>query len=323
MIQRVDRMVEVPISKDKWAGRVGTVELGADAASGGTRDQMEVGGQGCMPFLEFEGCALNRPLIAGEVLDDASELPHAVKAQFGDAVKDPALWAKAWIDKGADLICLRLVSTNPEERDTTPEEAATTVKKVLEATKAPLIVYGCGQEEKDAKVLEAVSNIAARERLLLGQAEEGAYKSTAAAAMANGHAIIAFSNLDINLAKQIVILLTDYGVKKDNIIIDPLMAPLGMGLEYSYSVNERIRLAALAGDAMLQVPMLCDCTEAWKCREATDENPTWGDATVRGTWWEATTAIAALLSGADILILRSPAAMDVVREALDSLRGGN
>lgn len=317
-------MVEVPISKDKWTGRVGVVDLGATARTGGTRaSQLSVGGQGCMPFLEFEGCALNRPLIAGEVLDDPTDLPQAVKAQFGTATDDVATWAKAWTEEhGVDLICLRLISTNPEERDVPPEEAARTVKRVLDAVPVPLIVYGCGQEEKDSKVLEAVSNIASKERLLIGHAEEGAYKSTAAAAIANEHSVIAFSNLDINLAKQIVILLTDYGVKKENIVIDPLMAPLGMGLEYSYSVNERIRLAALAGDSMLQVPMLCDCTESWKCREATDENPAWGDASTRGTWWEATTAIAALLSGADILVMRSPSALKVVREAMDCLRGG-
>lgn len=317
-------MVEVPISKDKWTGKVGMVTLGATAATGGSRvDQLSIGGQGCMPFLEFEGCALNRPLIAGEVLDDPTDLPGAVRAQFGAATDDVATWAKAWVDEhGADLICLKLISTNPDEKDVRPEEAASTVRRALEAVGVPLIVYGSGHEENDSKVLEAVSNIAAKERLLIGQAEEGAYKSTAAAAMANDHGIIAFSNLDINLAKQIVILLTDYGTKKENIVIDPLMAPLGMGLEYSYSVNERIRLAALAGDSMLQVPMLCDCTESWKCREATDENPAWGSAEARGTWWEATTAIAALLSGADVLIMRSPSAMKVVREALDGLRGG-
>jgi len=106
------------------------------------------------------------------------------------------------------------------------------------------------------------------------------------------------------------------------VLMDPLMACLGMGLEYSYSVNERIRIAALMGDRMLQVPMLCDVTSSWEAREATEENALWGEAGERGAWWEATTGLAALVSGAEILIVRSPEAMGILREAIDGLRGG-
>jgi acetyl-CoA decarbonylase/synthase complex subunit delta len=128
--------------------------------------------------------------------------------------------------------------------------------------------------------------------------------------------------LDINLAKQMNILLADFGVKLDNVLMDPLMAALGMGLEYSYSVNERIRIAALMGDRMLQAPMLCDITPAWEAREATDDNPLWGDVEERGTWWEATTGLSALMSGADILIVRSPRSASILKDAIAGLRGG-
>ena len=318
-------MVEVPIPKEKWTGRIGVLELGSTAEQGGSRGKkVLVGGSSGMPFLSYEGGSPNRQIIAGEVMDTADGLPRAVQEFFGDVVNDPALWAKAWVEKyHADMVCLKLLSTNPEEADTSPEAAADTVRKVLAAVDVPLIVYGCGQEEKDAKTLEAVSNIAPHERLLLGYAEEGHYKSISAASMANDHPLIAFSNLDINLAKQITILLTDFGVKKENITIDPLMAGLGMGLDYSYSVNERIRLAALMGDGMLQQPMLCDATASWKSAEATEEIVGYGDPKERGIWWEATTAIAALVSGADILIMRHPKAADIVRRSLDELRGGN
>jgi acetyl-CoA decarbonylase/synthase complex subunit delta len=222
-----------------------------------------------------------------------------------------------------DLICLRLISTNPEEEDTSSEEAAQLVKRMLESIPVPLIIYGCGHEEKDAKTMELVSNIGVGERLLLGHAEEDAYKSISAAGMANGHSIIGFSNLDINLAKQINILLTDFGVKVDDIVADPLMAALGMGLEYSYSVNERIRLAALMGDNMLQIPMICDASVAWEAREATDDNPAYGDVNERALWWEVTTALAAIVSGADMLILRNPRAVKVINELVDDLMGGD
>jgi acetyl-CoA decarbonylase/synthase, CODH/ACS complex subunit delta len=257
-------------------------------------------------------------------MDTADELPRAVAEVFGDAVKDPVQWAKAWVERyHADAVCLKLLSTNPEEKNVSSEAAAETVKRVLAAVDVPLIVYGCGQEDKDAKTYEAVSNIAPKERVLLGYAEEGHYKSISAASMANDHPLIAFSNLDINLAKQITILLTDFGVKKENIAMDPLMAGLGMGLDYSYSVNERIRLGALMGDGMLQQPMLCDSSSSWKSAEATDDIVGYGDTDERGVWWEATTAMAALVSGADILVMRHPGAAGIVREALDDLRGGN
>jgi acetyl-CoA decarbonylase/synthase complex subunit delta len=183
----------------------------------------------------------------------------------------------------------------------------------------PLIIYGSGNEEKDAKVMEVCSNEAKGERCLLGLAEEAAFKSLAVAAMANGHGIVAFSNLDINLAKQMNILLTDFGVKLEDIIMDPLIAGLGYGLEYSYSVMERIRIAAFMGDKILQVPMIADTSIAWKAREATIDNPDWGDPIKRGPTWEAMTAVGALMAGADVLIFRHPETIKIVRETLKEL----
>jgi acetyl-CoA decarbonylase/synthase complex subunit delta len=318
-------MVEVPIPKEKWAGKIGEVTLGAATEKGGTRSiALRTGGESGMPFLSYEGVMPNRPLIAGEVLDSVSDLPDPVRSEFGNAISDPVAWAKAWVEKfGADIICIKLVSTSPDEASRPPQEAAETVKRVLDAVKVPIIVYGCGNEERDAKTFELVSNIAAKERLLLGHAEDTAYKSIAAATMANHHAIISFSNLDINLAKQINILLTDFGVKKDAIIMDPLMAALGMGLEYSYSVMERIRLAAFMGDGMLQVPLICDTSVSWKAKEAAEDVPGPGGIAERAIWWETTTALAALIAGADILIMRSPGAAAIAKRAMVDLTGGD
>jgi len=313
-------MVEVPVPKEKWSGKIGTVELGGKPEQGGSRSHMMLGGGMGMPFLSYEGLG-QRQRLAGEVIDDTDGVPALSIAPFGDVVNDPAAWAKRWVELGADAICLKLRSTNPEGRDASPEDAVRTVKAVLDAVRVPVIVYGSGSEEKDLRTLEAVSNACAGERLLLAQAEENTYKGISAAATANGHAVIAFSNLDVNLAKQMNILLADFGMKLDNVVMDPLMAALGMGLEYSYSVNERIRLAALMGDRMLQTPMVCDLTAAWETREATEENEAWGDAAERGAWWEATTGLAALVSGADLLIVRHPRSLEILRDAVTELRG--
>ena len=309
--------IELP--KEKLSGKIGTLTIGATSEEGGTRsNKIVLGGQSTLPFLYFEGEIPNIPIIAMEVLDVVPEgYPELVKKQFEDVIDNPAEWAKKCVEEhGAEVICLKLVGTNPEEQDRSVEEAAQTVRQVLDAVAVPLIIYGSGHEEKDAKVMEAVSNEAKGERCLLGLAEEAAYKSIAVATMANNHGIVAFSNLDINLAKQMNILLTDFGVKLDDIIMDPLWAGLGYGLEYSYSVIERIRLAALMGDKILQVPIICDCSVAWKAREAHMDDPQLGDPETRAPFWEATAALSAITAGTDLLILRHPHTVELVRKTI-------
>jgi acetyl-CoA decarbonylase/synthase complex subunit delta len=299
----------VDIPKEKWSGKIGELVIGATAAEGGTRSKkVIVGGSETLPFLYFEGAHPYPVALAMEVLDVVPEdYPEQVRSALGDAINSPVTWAKKCVDElGADLICLKLVGTNPEEQDRSPEDACKTVREVLDAVTVPLIIYGSGNNDKDAKVMEAVSNEAKGERCLLGLAEEDAFKSLAVAAQANNHGIVAFSNLDINLAKQMNILLTDFGVKLDDIIMDPLIAGLGYGLEYSYSVMERIRLAALMGDNILQVPMIADASVAWKAREASIDNP-------------EMTAVGALMGGAEVLIMRHPETIKIVRETITEL----
>ncbi len=317
-------MTEVPIPKEKWSGKIGSVTLGADACEGGSRKRKVIlGGETSMPFHFFDGSFPHKQLIAGEITDRVSNLHPLALEPFADVAHDPSKWAKRWVEEyRADLICLKVHSTDPDGNDRSADQAASMVRRVLDAVDVPIIVYGGGSEEKDGRMMEAVSNIGCRERLLIGSAEEGSYKTIAAAAMANDHALISFSNLDVNLAKQINILLLDFGVKPENVILDPLMAGLGMGLEYSYSVNERIRLAALMGDRMLQVPMICDVSSSWEAGEATDDSPRLGDVRERSKWWEVTTGLAALLSGADILVVRGAQAALTLHGAIEELSGG-
>lgn len=315
--------IEIP--KENWTGRICEVVIGATSEEGGTRTKkILLGGENTLPFLDFEGELPHPPVIGMEVLDIVREdYPGVALEPIQDVKDDPARWARRCADEfGADLICLKLVSTNPEEEDRSAEEAADTVKEVLKAVGIPLFIYGCGNEEKDAKVMERCSEVAKGERCFLGLAEEDAYKSISVASMANGHGVVAFSNLDINLAKQMNILLTDFGVKKENIIMDPLMAALGYGLEYSYSVIERIKLAALMGDAMLQVPILAETTRVYNARESFKEERNLGDPKRRVIFWEATTGISALTAGADMVIMRHPEAVALVRKTIDELVGG-
>ncbi|MEW6070535.1 MAG: acetyl-CoA decarbonylase/synthase complex subunit delta, partial [Candidatus Thermoplasmatota archaeon] len=264
--------IEKPV--EKWSGKIEEVVLGATKEEGGTRaKKIVVGCEATLPFLTFEGAMPNKPVIALEVYDILPPYPESLKGMFEKVWEAPEQWAKVAVEKWhADIICLKLKGIAPDGLNKTPEEALSVVEKVLKAVDVPLFIYGCGDEEKDAKVFNECGELIKNERCTIGLAEGEKYKSLAAAAMGFNCNIVAFSNIDINLAKQLNILLTDFGVKKNRILMDPLQAGLGYGLEYSYSIIERLRLGALLGDAMLQMPIVCDTTRAWDAREAIDKS---------------------------------------------------
>lgn len=307
-------MTKIPSVGEKYQGRIEEVRLG--------RGDRIAGGADGMPFLSFENGSKRRVMIAGEVVDDLTDYPELAASMFDGRQKDPAEWARMWTSMGADMICLRLKGTDPDRGKRTPKEAGELVKKISDATKLPVMVCGCGVPETDREVMKEVSNAVRDSRLILARADEDGYRTISSAATAGSHAVVAFSNLDVNLAKQMNIILTDFGVGRGDILIDPLMAPLGMGLDYSYSVNERIRLAALSGDKMLQMPIICDATGAWDVGDAVNaEDDALGDVRNRVTWWEAMTAMAAIVSGADIVVMRGPGAADMIMGYADELRG--
>ena len=301
------------------------------ADSGGTRTStVTIGGETTTPFLHFEGETPNRPVIAMEVLDQKPDnWPPVLAEPFGDVLDDPGAWAKKCVEEfGAAMICVRLVSADPNVgADTPPEHAVETVKAVLQAVGVPLIIWGCGSADKDNIIMPAVSQAAAGECCLLGSAIEDNYKTIAASCIADGHQLIVEAPLDINIQKQVNILVTDMGVSAENIVMFQVTGGLGFGMEYAYSIMERTRLAALSGDQMLSMPMLAVVgPEAWKPKEArltAEEAPEWGDETKRGPLWEAATATSFLLAGTDLLVMWHPEAVQLVRESLDQLMGGN
>ena len=307
-------MSKIPEVNEKYSGKIGESVLG--------KGDYIAGGADGMPLLSFENSSKRRVMIAGEVFDDLTDYPELAGSMFDNRQKDPVEWSLMWRSMGADMICLRLKGADPDRKKRTPKDCGELVKKISDATGLPIIVCGCGTPDVDNEVMKAVSEAVKDTKLILSKADEDEYKTLSSAAIAGKHTVIAFSNLDLNLAKQMNIILTDFGVQKNDILMDPLMAPLGMGLDYSYSVNERIRLAALTGDKMLQMPMICDCTGAWDVGDAVnDEDEDLGDVKSRVTWWETMTAMAAMVSGADIVIMRGPAAADMIIGYADELRG--
>jgi acetyl-CoA decarbonylase/synthase complex subunit delta len=317
--------VTVEIPKERWTGTIREVTLGATTDEGGTRAKtVTVGGQNTLPFLHFEGDTPNPPIIGIEIQDGypADWSPVLLEA-WGEAVHDTAAWAKKAEEFGADVIMLKLRGEDGDGNPTSSEQAAATIKAVLEATGLPIIVCGPGQAEADNELLVAVAEAAPGEKLALGLCEDKNYRTIVAAALAHGHLVVASSPIDVNLAKQVNILISDMRLPLDRVLMDPTTGALGYGIEYTYSVMERLRIAALTGDGMTQQPMICLAgEESWRQKEsrATDGVPEeWGDFEKRGITWEAVTATTLLESGADILVLRHPKTVEVVRDTIDKL----
>jgi acetyl-CoA decarbonylase/synthase complex subunit delta len=311
--------------KDSWPGTVRTVTIGATPKDGGSRARaITIGGEKALPFMHFEVEMPHRPQVAIEIKDRRPEdWSPLLLETWGDVVDDPAAWAKAAESAGADLLQITLSLNGKDGNPPTPESAVGTVKAVLEASTLPLMVFGPGQAEVDNELLVPVADATKGERLVLGICEDKNYRTIVAAAMANGHLVNARTPMDVNLAKQLNILINDMNMPMDRIIMDPTTGALGYGIEYGYSAMERLRLAALQGDVMTQLPMLVTPGfEAWKTKESKvgeDVPAEWGDWLERAINWETLTAITLLESGADILVLRHPESVRRVKEAIESL----
>jgi acetyl-CoA decarbonylase/synthase complex subunit delta len=307
-------------TKETYSGKVYPVTIGTGDAA------VTFGGENVLPFHSFEGATPNRPLIACEIQDvPPSDWPENVRKAFESVSDDPVKWAKYCQDElKAKAVALRLVGTHPDRENRSAEDAARTVKDVLAAISVPLIILGSNHPEKDSAVLVAAAEAAKDKNCVIGKAQEANYKTIAAAAMANNHKLIAMSELDINLSKQLNILITQMGFDKERLITDPMCSALGYGLEYTYSVMERIRLAALTqNDTTMQPPMLGDVgMYVWKVKETVapeSDLPHWGAAEERGIAWEAVTATALLVAGAELLIMRHPKAVAEVQKTIEEL----
>ena len=310
--------LEIP--KTLYSGKIREIKLGKGDKA------VTVGGESCYPFYLFEGEMPHLPRIAMEVWDCPPEgWAEAALEPFAGVTDDPVAWAKKCIDDyGAEMICLQLISTDPNGLDRGADEAAEVVKKVAEAIDVPLVVWGTADHDKDTEVLRKVCEICQGKDLVIGPLDEGDHKKIGAVAIGYHHSVIASTPIDINLAKQLNILLGNLGVPDDMIVMDPTVSGIGYGLEYCYSVMERVRMAGLTQqDDKLQFPIICNISkEAWKIKEVhipTEEDPSLGDVKKRGILWEAMSAMVLLLAEGDVVVMRHPEAIKLVREMIAEL----
>jgi acetyl-CoA synthase len=317
------------IRKEPCEQAVCEVTLGATKDQGGTRGHvLKVGGDTAMPFHFWEGTMPNRPLVAMEVFDKAgSKYPDVLRSFWGDLIHKPAEMAKVCVEKyGADLISVRLEATHPEKGNSGTEEALAVVKSVLGAVDVPLIVTGHSHFEKNNEVMKEIARGCAGENLLLSWVEQDNYRTIAGAALAYGHTIVAQSPIDVNIAKQLSILLTNMNIPLGRIVIDPVTSAIGYGIEYTYSVMERIRLTGLGGDKMLALPLIVcpgqECAKIKEFKAGEAEFPAWGDLGRRSALWELSTAVSLLYAGASILVMYHPEAAVALKKTISDLMGG-
>jgi acetyl-CoA decarbonylase/synthase complex subunit delta len=315
---------EVP--KEKNTGKVIGVMLGATAENGGTRSHTTIlGGSTALPFHFFEEEHPNRPLVAMEVFDRVpAKYPDPLREFYRDVIESPADMAKKCVEEyGADLISIRLEGTHPEKGNKTADEAVETVKHVLKSVSVPLIISGHSHFAKVNEVMKKVCEATAGENCLINYVETDNYKTIAAACIAYNHTLVAQSPIDVNLAKQLNILLTDMNFPLNKIVLDPLTGALGYGLEYTYSIMERIRIDGLAGDRMLASPMLVNTGyETFRVKESRaseKEYPAWGKTEERGIYWETATAMSLLMTGAELLIMYHPKAVETIKNKIEEI----
>ncbi|AFM27767.1 acetyl-CoA decarbonylase/synthase complex subunit delta [Desulfomonile tiedjei] len=303
----------------KYSGKIREISMGKPGC------EVTVGGETAYNFYGFEGLMPHAPKLALQVVDIQPEewAPDALEP-YVDVLGDPVAWAKKCVEYGADMICLWLAGTDPNGKNLPAEHAAEIARQVAEAINVPLIVWGVSSDEKNTAVLKAVAESCAGFNLVLGPVTESNFKQVGAAAIAYKHIVAANSPIDINLAKQLNILLENLGVPTDRILIDPTTGSVGYGMEYCYSIMERIRQAALTqNDDKLQYPIINNIAEeVWKTKEAKlseNDDPRLGNAGIRGINLEAITALSALQAGSDLLILRHPETMRHIRNYVDNI----
>jgi len=310
---------------ETYPGKIAQVKLGATRAEGGTRGRViTIGGETTPAFYTFERPTVNPPIVTLDVFDMEVPLSKAVKMHFKEVLHDPAEWAKLAVNKyGADMVTIHLISIDPLLKDAQPKDTLKTIENVLQAVDVPLVIGGCGDPVKDTALFEEVATAFPGERFLLSSfTRDMEIEKIAKLAKKNNHAVLSFTPMDLNMARELNRKLYDY-LSPEDIVIDLSTAALGYGLDYAFTNMERARLAGLMGDNELAHPMSSGTTNAWAAREAwLKMDAKWEPKELRGPLWEVTTALTLLLAGVDMFMMIHPAAVKTLKEVTKRLSSG-
>lgn len=251
-------------------------------------------------LFDLQSMSAAQRIVGAEIIDGEIDTESIGSFDVNDKIR----WARQAVEKGAQILYLRLDSINPNDKNKPASDVIDLVKKIQDSINVPLIVVGCGEHDKDREVFELIAPLL--KNGFIGNADEKNYRTYAGISIANRTGVVAFSNIDFNIAKQLNTLLRESGVSTNRIIMDPLTGALGYGLEYTYSVIERIKLAAASGDIILNRPIMFNAAKSWSAKESKEF----------GAVWEKTAAIAGICSGANIIIARHPDTIEYISKKI-------
>ena len=307
---------------EKYPNSIATVKLGATKSEGGTRGKtLTIGGELSPAFYTFENPMPHKPVITLDVFDMEVPLSKAVKMHVKEVVGDPAAWAKLAVEKfGADMVTMHLISVDPLLKDASPKDACKTIEKVLQAVDVPLVIGGCGDPVKDTALFEEVCAQFPGERFLISSVTRDMDADKCAKFIKKaGHAVLAFTPMDLNFARELNRRLFD-NLSREDIVMDLTTAALGYGLDYAFTNMERARTGGLMGDLELAQPMSSGTTNAWAAREAwLKMSAEWEPRELRGPLWEVTTALTLLTAGVDLFMMMHPAAVKTLKDVTNYL----
>ncbi|GEM_PF-354527 len=331
-VRAIERLLEFKfdISKitEKYPMQISEVTLGATRTEGGSRDtSVKIGGQKTMPFYFFESSSGNKPVISNDVFDIPEGVPRVVKECFkiGDKtdkeiMADAGEWAKFRVEKSnAKVVTIHLISTDPNVKDASVQDAMKTVAHILQSVKVPIVVGGSGNPVKDPLIFKEAAEMFAGERLLFSTiAGDMEYEDVVKACTRYGHNLGTLVSMNPDDMRRLNGGILKAGLPRNQLTMDPFTAGVGYGIEYSISSLERCRLAGLLGEESLAVPIISATSNVWAAREAWKKNDEWGPRELRGPLYESATGLVALLCGADIFYSLDVLAIELLNKIIDS-----
>ena len=304
----------------KFNAKINTVTVGTGDKA------VTIGGNSTFPFYTFDAPTENSPKIGVEITDmGLDDFAPGIKAYYEGCTTMAEIAQKAAAMEGGDFVVLNLEGGDPNGANKSTEELIGELKEIADAVDLPLVVCGCKNVEKDAELFSKAAEALNGKNAVILSAKEENYKTVGAAAgLAYKQVVGAESAVDINLAKQLNVLISQLGVDSKSVVMNVGTAAVGYGFEYVISTMDRVKAAALQqGDANLQMPIITPvASEAWGVKEAMaseTDAPEWGSQEERGIDMEVETAMAVIAAGSNAVILKHPESIKIISGLMKEL----
>jgi acetyl-CoA decarbonylase/synthase complex subunit delta len=282
-----------------------------------------IGGETVPPFFNFLGLDKRNPhppLVTYDVFDMGAKmmLPKPIKQEYADVLASPPQWAKFAVDKfGAECVTFHSLEIDPGMGDAPISQSVKFLEDILQAVDVPVIIGCSGNKEKDVELFKETAAVTESEVLMLSAADKATWEEVIPFAVEHDHNCLLWTSLDLNNQIKMNKDALELGLPPNRIVMDPTCATLGYGMEYSFSIYQRMRLAGLLGETDLAYPISGGTTNAWGAREAwmsEKQAPQWGLRQYRGPIWEIINALSLSLVGLDLAMMFHPVAAKHVKE---------